>query len=499
MGTDEGLQSLRRQLETHKKNFLRLEEQAATYGIDVPLRLSNQIDHEKEEIARIEKQIAQLKEPRSSFTDAFKAAGPVQAIKRLVEVTRVPGIEAKYWGCNTPRQDANIKLYIEEVDVGLVRLEFIDSEEKTLITIRAELKAEQMALAENWRGELLRLLTKTGYPPSAGSGTMENSLESTEPKKERPRIVSESHSLLQYDYDVAFSFSGEDREYVEQVAEILKKRHIRVFYDKFEEIDLWGRDLYVHLDEVYRLKARYCVMFISKHYASKLWTNHERRSAQARAFQENKEYLLPARFDDTEIPGIRPTLGYVGLRNISPSQLAEKIIAKLEQNSSSATRSSQPADRLRESSAPYSASPQEGRPPSESVASLMREVERIQKIVDHNLQLKLDDTPQLVKKMPVTAFETAFGGGRRLGVSEELLQAVADYLDCAAYINLLVDRYENLIRSGQGTDPRQIGVPGSSLSSHAIQQIQEISKQELSEALEKLRIYLRGESRQAMD
>ncbi len=48
MGTDEELQSLRRQLETHKKNLLKLEEQAATYGIAVPLHLSNQIDHEKE-------------------------------------------------------------------------------------------------------------------------------------------------------------------------------------------------------------------------------------------------------------------------------------------------------------------------------------------------------------------------------------------------------------------------------------------------------------------
>lgn len=161
-------------------------------------------------------------------------------------------------------------------------------------------------------------------------------------------MVSESHSLPQYDYDVALSFAGEDREYVEQVAEILKKRHVCVFYDKFEEIDLWGKDLYVHLDEVYRLKARYCVMFISKHYARKLWTNHERRSAQARAFQENKEYLLPARFDDTEIPGIRPTVGYVDLRITSSSQLAEKVIAKLEQSSSSVTRSAQRADRLRE-------------------------------------------------------------------------------------------------------------------------------------------------------
>jgi hypothetical protein len=173
MGTDEELQSLRRQLGIHKKNLLRLEEQAATYGMDVPLRLSNQIDHEKEEIARIEKQIAQLKETRSSFVDAFKAAGPIEEIIEVIEATKVLGIEAKYHGCHIKGQDANLKLYIEERgipdEVGPVRLKFINSEEKTLITISAKLRAEQMTLTENWRDELLRLLTKAGYTPSAGA------------------------------------------------------------------------------------------------------------------------------------------------------------------------------------------------------------------------------------------------------------------------------------------------------------------------------------------
>jgi hypothetical protein len=39
-----------------------------------------------------------------------------------------------------------------------------------------------------------------------------------------------------YQYDVALSFAGEDRHYVEQVAEILKRKGISVFYDKYEEI-----------------------------------------------------------------------------------------------------------------------------------------------------------------------------------------------------------------------------------------------------------------------
>lgn len=130
-------------------------------------------------------------------------------------------------------------------------------------------------------------------------------------------------------YDVALTFAGEDRRYVETVATKLKEAEVRVFYDRLEEATLWGKDLYTHLDEVYRKLARYCVMFISKHYRDKLWTNHERESAQARAFEENQEYILPARFDDTEIPGVRPTTGYLDLRRHSPESVAELILQKL--------------------------------------------------------------------------------------------------------------------------------------------------------------------------
>ncbi len=144
----------------------------------------------------------------------------------------------------------------------------------------------------------------------------------------RPRSVAKkTNSKLQY--EVALSFAGEDREYVEQTAKALKCKGIRAFYDRYEVAMLWGKDLYAHLDDIYRQRSNYTVMFISKHYAKKLWTNHERKSAQARAFKESKEYILPARFDDTEVPGLLPTVGYVDLRNTSPSQLADLIVEKL--------------------------------------------------------------------------------------------------------------------------------------------------------------------------
>jgi hypothetical protein len=131
------------------------------------------------------------------------------------------------------------------------------------------------------------------------------------------------------EYDVALSFAGEDRAYVEMVADGLRSRGVKVFYDRYEASDLWGKDLYGHLTSVYKDKALYTVLFISRHYREKLWTKLERRAAQARAFDENEEYILTARFDDTEIDGVLSTVGYIDLRRHSPEEVCVLIIQKL--------------------------------------------------------------------------------------------------------------------------------------------------------------------------
>jgi len=137
---------------------------------------------------------------------------------------------------------------------------------------------------------------------------------------------------LQRSYDVVFSFAGEDRSYVEQAADYLLSKDVKIFYDRYEEASLWGKDLAEHFDFIYRLSGQYCVIFISKHYAEKMWTRHERRSALARALEERQEYILPVRFDDTEVPGIRSTVAYLSASDKSPIELGELILEKLGRN-----------------------------------------------------------------------------------------------------------------------------------------------------------------------
>jgi hypothetical protein len=133
----------------------------------------------------------------------------------------------------------------------------------------------------------------------------------------------------QFRYELALSFAGEDREFVNKVAAVLKNGGARVFYDRYEQADLLGKDLYQHFQIIYRDESRYCVIFASSHYANKLWTNHELRQAQARVFAEQPGYLVPVRLDDTEIPGLNDTIGFLDARELAPSQVADVVLQKL--------------------------------------------------------------------------------------------------------------------------------------------------------------------------
>ena len=131
-------------------------------------------------------------------------------------------------------------------------------------------------------------------------------------------------------YEVALSFAGEQRDYVEEVAKELASLGIYVFYDGFEEemIMLWGRHLSEVLHEVYESNASNVVMFISKEYVDKAWPTHERRSALSGAIQKGTPPLL-VRFDSTRVPGLPTDLDYLSASKFSPPQLALLIAKKL--------------------------------------------------------------------------------------------------------------------------------------------------------------------------
>lgn len=131
------------------------------------------------------------------------------------------------------------------------------------------------------------------------------------------------------EYQVALSFAGEQRAYVEEVARHLAARGVAVFYDDFEKVRLWGQNLVEAFHRAFEQQSDFVVMFISKAYVEKPWPNHERRSALSRMIREQGEYILPVRFDDTPVDGLPGDIRFERADERGPAELAAMIAEKI--------------------------------------------------------------------------------------------------------------------------------------------------------------------------
>ena len=109
-------------------------------------------------------------------------------------------------------------------------------------------------------------------------------------------------------WDVALSFAGTEREYVEQVAAALQAQGVRCFYDADRQIQLWGTHLAEELPRIYARESAAVVVFVSADYAGRDWTRLERRAAFSRAVADAGVYVLPAGSMTVSCPGCCRTL-----------------------------------------------------------------------------------------------------------------------------------------------------------------------------------------------
>jgi len=132
-------------------------------------------------------------------------------------------------------------------------------------------------------------------------------------------------------FQIALSFAGEQRDFVQRVASSLIVRGIDVFFDAEEEVSLWGKDLAEEFQRIYMDASHAVAMFISRQYEETPWARHERRAALATALRLRREYVLPIRFDDTTLPGLNPDIAYVTVGERTPEDIADMIARKLVQ------------------------------------------------------------------------------------------------------------------------------------------------------------------------
>lgn len=131
-------------------------------------------------------------------------------------------------------------------------------------------------------------------------------------------------------YDFAISFAGAERSLAKALAILLTLKGAVVFYDEFEAADLWGANLVERLTDVYLNRARLCIMIISPDYVSRAWPRLERRSALARAFAENDDYILPLRVGgNIDVPGLLHVIGYLDVEAYEVEDIAVMAMEKL--------------------------------------------------------------------------------------------------------------------------------------------------------------------------
>jgi hypothetical protein len=114
---------------------------------------------------------------------------------------------------------------------------------------------------------------------------------------------------------VAFSFAGEQRDLVRQIAEAVEQKlgPSSVFFDEWFEHVLAGNDADLKLQEIYHKQCELAIVCVSKRYGEKPWTKIEHQVIRARQIQlnsskvekdEHRILLIRVGDGDGDIPGI---------------------------------------------------------------------------------------------------------------------------------------------------------------------------------------------------
>ena len=126
------------------------------------------------------------------------------------------------------------------------------------------------------------------------------------------RARGASVAASSFDYDLCISFAGADRAIAESIASTLVSTPMqrRVFYDEFEQLDLWGEELFAYLHDVYSRRSRFCLILFSHDYRERAWTRHELRAAQTRVLRDKQSYVLPVAVDEGAVPEEFASVGF---------------------------------------------------------------------------------------------------------------------------------------------------------------------------------------------
>lgn len=145
--------------------------------------------------------------------------------------------------------------------------------------------------------------------------------------------VGESHSgsALQKRFKVALSFPGEERKFVEELAEYLAGRLSKqaIFFDEWYEVELLGTGGDLKLSNMYK-DAELIVPFFSKHY-DKPWCQLEWETIREILLTRRRDdAVIPVHMDDTAIPGWTAVNFGIRRKSRSPQEIGQIVLDAIE-------------------------------------------------------------------------------------------------------------------------------------------------------------------------
>ncbi len=104
-----------------------------------------------------------------------------------------------------------------------------------------------------------------------------------------------------YEFDIAISFAGENRELAKTITDLLQLLDCRVFYDEYFEANYLGQTWSKQFEEIFGQKSRLVVCLLDQHYKEKIWPTFERECFSPRISDAS---VIPIYLDNTKFVGI---------------------------------------------------------------------------------------------------------------------------------------------------------------------------------------------------
>lgn len=135
-------------------------------------------------------------------------------------------------------------------------------------------------------------------------------------------------------FRIAFSFAGEKRDFVEQVADLLAKQfgQNRILYDKYHEAEFARNDLGIYLPNLYNRDSDLVVVVICPNYDVKEWPGLEWLAIHDLLQQRKRDEVVLCRFDHVQVDGLFRGAGFIELDDKTPQAFVTLILERLALN-----------------------------------------------------------------------------------------------------------------------------------------------------------------------